>query len=187
MPVRSTPSGLDLLATYTVDSRVGIWTFGLDWNHILEFVPSDIPGFENGLLGTGITDAAGTTGDGSIARSMPDNKGNLMVNFINGNHSVSGFLRYIDGYKNLGAQVFNSGANPPKTVMSEKIASWTTLDLQYNFRWFWGEGGPLSFSVGVINVGDENPPRRDDFGQGFDSTTADPRGRRFYFSMRQTF
>jgi len=179
-------SGIDLLASYTFDAG-GLWTLQLDWNHILEFKPSDIPGFENGILSTGVTDGAGTTGDGSIIRSMPDNKGNFMVNYNRGNHNVTGFVRYIDGYDNLGAVAFNSGANPPKTVLGEKIKSWTTLDLQYNYRWQWGNAGPLSLTLGIINATDEDPPVRDDFDQGYDSVTHDPRGRRFYIGLQQTF
>jgi len=180
-------SGLDLLATYVLDSSFGIWTFALDWNHVIEFVPSNIPGFEDGILGTGVTDGAGTTGDGSIIRSMPDNKGNFTLNFTRGNHSATGIVRYIDGYDNLGAQVFNSGSNPPKTVFDEKIKSWTTLDVQYNFRWQWGDAGPLSMTIGMINATDEDPPKRDDTNQGYDSTTFDPRGRRYYLRLQQTF
>ncbi len=180
-------SGIDLLASYSFDTGLGLWTLQLDWNHIIEFVPSDIPGFENGILGTGITDAAGTSGDGSIARSMPDNKGNFMVNFNRGGHNATAFVRYIDAYDNLGAAVFNSPDNPPRTEFSEKVKSWTTLDLQYNYRWQWGDAGPLSLTFGIINVTDELPPKRDDFAQGFDSTTHDPRGRRFYIGVQQSF
>ena len=142
---------------------------------------------QKGLLGLGVTDAAGTSGDGSIVRSMPDNKGNFMVNFNRGGHTATAFVRYIDSYDNLGAQVFNSGDNPPKTVFNEKIKSWTTLDLQYNYRWQWGDRGPLSLTFGIINVTDELPPKRDDFAFGYDTTTHDPRGRRFYIGLQQTF
>jgi iron complex outermembrane receptor protein len=180
-------SGIDITMNYTIDAEYGTWNLGLQWNHIIEFVPKDIPGFENGILGTGRTDAAGSTGDGSIARSMPDNKANFTVNFRRSNHSVTGIVRYIAAYDNIAAEVFNSGSNPPKTVFSENIDSFTTFDFQYNYLWDWGKSGPLSITVGAINAFDEDPPARDDYNQGFDSTTVDPRGRRYYFSLMQSF
>ncbi len=180
-------SGVDITASYNYDVSFGTWSLAVNWNHILEFKPKDIPGFENGIFGLGITDGAGTTGDGGIVRSMPADKANFTLNFTRDNHSVTGIIRYISSYDNLGAQVFNSGSNPPKTVFDEKIDSFTTLDVQYNYRWDWGDGNPLSITLGAINAFDEDPPKRDDFQQGFDSTTVDPRGRRFYLRLLQSF
>jgi iron complex outermembrane recepter protein len=180
-------SGIDITLSHVVDVDYGTWSLGLNWNHILEFKPSGIPGFENGILGLGISDGAGTTGDGGIVRSMPDNKANFTVNFNRQSHSVTGIVRYIAGYDNLGAVVFNSGANPPKTRMDETIDSFVTFDVQYNYLWEWGGDSPLSFTIGAVNAFDEDPPNRDDYNQGFDSTTVDPRGRRFYLRLLQTF
>ena len=118
---------------------------------------------------------------------MPDDKANLTLNFNRGNHNATAIVRYIDSYDNLGARVFNEGANPPKTVFDEEIDSQTTLDIQYNYRWHWGDSGPLSITAGMINVFDEDPPKRDDFGQGYDSVTVDPRGRRMYVRLVQSF
>ena len=180
-------SGIDIAANYTLEADIGLWNLGLNWSHIIEFVLDDIPGVENGILDTGRKDAAGSTGDGSIARSMPDDKANLTINFSRNDHSVTGIVRYMNSYDNIGVQVFNSGSNPPKTVMSETIDSFVTLDLQYNYQWQWGEGNPLSFTVGAINALDEDPPKRDDYDQGYDSTVVDPRGRRFYMRLSQSF
>jgi outer membrane receptor protein involved in Fe transport len=181
-------SGVDITASYAIDASYGTWNLGLNVNRILEFVPSDIPGFENGILGTGVRDAAGTSGDGSVVRSMPDTRANVTVNFNRSNHSVTGILRYISGYDNLQAQVFNGGANPPKTVFGTSIDQFVTLDLQYNYQWSWGQARePLAFTLGMVNATDEDPPRRDDFNSGFDSTAVDPRGRRFYMRAMQTF
>ncbi len=118
---------------------------------------------------------------------MPDDKANFTTNFNRGNHNATAIVRFISAYDNLLARVFNSGANPPKTVFDENIDSFTTFDVQYNYQWGWGDGDPLSITVGMVNATDEDPPKRDDFGQGFDSTTVDPRGRRFYLRLMQTF
>lgn len=180
-------SGVDIAVNYVFDASYGRWALGLDWSHIIEFVPDDIPGFESGILGTGRRDAAGTSGDGSIARSMPADKGNLSINFSRNNHSVTGIVRYISAYDNIGAEVFNGGTNPPKTLFDEKIDAFTTFDVQYNYLWDWREGDPLSITLGSVNAFDEDPPSRDDFNQGFDSTAVDPRGRRFYMRFSQSF
>jgi len=181
-------SGVDVDLRYVTDTDLGTWSFNLNWSHIIEFVPDDIPGFENGILGTGEKDAAGTTGDGGVARSMPQDKANFTVNFNRGNHNATVITRYISGYDNLAAEVFNGGANPPKTVFDEGIDSFTSFDMQYNYRWDWGNNNdPLSVTLGMVNALDEDPPSRDDFNQGYDSTVFDPRGRRFYLRALQTF
>lgn len=180
-------SGLDIGASYFMSTDYGMLNMALNWNHIIEFKPSDIPGFENGILGLGVSDGAGTTGDGGIVRSMPDNKANLTVSFNRDKHTATGIIRYIASYDNLGARVFNSGANPPKTVMDETIDAYTTLDVQYNYLYDWGRDAPLSITVGMVNAFDEDPPTRDDYEQAYDSSTVDPRGRRFYVRLLQSF
>jgi len=180
-------SGVDIGVKYSMVADYGIWNMGVDWSHIIEFVPKDIPGFENGILDLGVSDAAGTTGDGGIVRSMPKDKANFTLNFARNGHSVTGIVRYTSSYDNLGARVFNSGTNPPKTRFNEQIDSYTTLDLQYNYLLNWGDGEPLSLTLGAVNAFDEDPPKRDDYEQGFDSATVDPRGRRFFLRFVQAF
>ncbi|MFT4799297.1 MAG: iron complex outermembrane receptor protein [Candidatus Azotimanducaceae bacterium] len=180
-------SGVDIAVRYAINTDYGVWNMGVEWSHIIEFVPDDIPGFENGIFGLGVKDGAGTSGDGGVVRSMPEDKANFTLNFSRNNHSVTGIVRYVSGYDNLGAEVFNSGTNPPKTRFDENIDSFTTLDMQYNYLWNWGDGDPLSLTIGAVNATDEDPPRRDDYEQSYDSSTVDPRGRRFYVRFLQAF
>jgi hypothetical protein len=182
-------SGVDVGLRYLLDTDWGNWTFALDWTHVIEYEPKDIPGLETGLSdGSFVFDAAGTTGDGSVVRSLPDDRANFMIGFLRGDHAFTTFVRYIDGYRNLGAEAFNSGANPPKTVYSEEISEAYNIDFQYNYSWNWSnDRDPLNLTLGMVNAFDSKPPRRDDYAQGYDSTVHDPRGRRFYLRLVQSF
>ena len=123
----------------------------------------------------GITfDAAGHTNDDVPIRSMPDLRGNLSVSWLRGNGVLTGTARHIGDY----ADDFNDNTIP----------SYTTFDLNYGYRLKWSnELEPISLRLGVIDLFDEDIPRREGFSRGYDSTVFSPNGRRMYLQLSQQF
>jgi iron complex outermembrane recepter protein len=72
-----TAEGVDMTAGYRWSNDWARWGVSLDYTHVRRFALTDIPGFDLGLLDIAVFDAAGTTGDGNLVPSLPDNKGHL--------------------------------------------------------------------------------------------------------------
>ena len=71
---------------------------------------------------------------------------------------------------------------------SQKIDSWTTLDLQYGYAFDIGEASQLKFTLGVKNATDEEPPRAyDGVNFSYDPKHHDPRGRTYYVNAAYRF
>ncbi|HSG66062.1 MAG TPA: TonB-dependent receptor [Gammaproteobacteria bacterium] len=115
----------------------------------------------------GTIDGAGKRNFRNFATSVPEIRATAFANWSRGNHGANLYVNYIDSY------IDDEGG--PSAL--ETIASYVTVDAQYNFR-FSGDRGP-AISVGAINLLDEDPPRVTTNG-GYDSKVHDPRGRLFY-------
>ena len=85
------------------------------------------------------------------------------------------FVNYIHRYYQANGTEFGGA--------SDYIDSWTTTDLQVQYKGFknW------TLALGVKNVFDRDPPFSDDDNQGFDFSVHNPVGRFFYGRVRYSF
>ncbi|MBL4821213.1 MAG: TonB-dependent receptor [Gammaproteobacteria bacterium] len=76
-----TADGVDLKLGYRWQNDWGRFNLGLDYTFVNQYKLANVPGLDNGLLDIGVYDAAGTTGDGNLVRSLPDHKGHITFNW----------------------------------------------------------------------------------------------------------
>lgn len=175
--------GVDVRLGYDWENRWGRFNASLDYTHVRQFRLRDVPGLEFGLMDTGVTDAAGTTGDGNLVRSLPDHKGNLRLNWQRGNHGATIINRHIGSYRDLSfEQEFTVANDLVRELLSRKIDSHQTWDVQYRYTHQWGNAnlGSTQLTLGVRDLFDETIPWREASPLGFDATVFDGRGRRIY-------
>lgn len=177
--------GVDVKLGYDWQNDWGRWRASIDYTHVNQYELIGVPGLEDGLLSTGEFDAAGTTGDGLLVRSLPDNKGNLTLSWQRDRHGVTVINRHIGSYQDLAYDNVIQTANPLVTSLaSPKIDSYDTWDLQYRYSHDWGNAnlGTTNFTVGVLDMFNETVPFRETTGGSlrYDANVFDPRGRRLY-------
>lgn len=178
-----TADGVDLKAGYRWENDWGRFNLGLDYTFVRQYTLADVPGLENGLLDIGIYDAAGTTGDGNLVRSLPDNKGHVTLNWTTGNHSVTAITRYIGSYTDIAAELRFADSNPfVKTLLSDTIDSYYSVDLQYRYTHSWANNnlGTTIFTVGALDAFNADLPYRETGSLNYDANVFDGRGRRLY-------
>lgn len=175
--------GVDLKLGYTWDNDWGRFSASLDYTHVRQYMLKDIPGLEFGLMDTGIYDAAGTTGDGNLVRSLPDNKGHITLNWMNGAHGFTAINRHTGSYRDLGYDLAFEDANElERSLLSRKVDSYDTWDIQYRYTHDWGNSnlGSTQFTLGVLDLFDASLPYRETAPLGYDAQVFDGRGRRIY-------
>lgn len=173
--------GVDFKMGYNWNTDFGSFQTGLDYTFTNQYKLVGVAGLETGLQGTGILDAAGTTGDGVTVRSLPDHKGHISLGWLKDRHSASIITRYIGSYDDLLAPGIRATANAEVAALADdKIDAYTTWDLQYNYTAdFLDSTAVLTF--GVLNAFDEAVPYRETAGGfNYDTVVFDGRGRRFY-------
>jgi outer membrane receptor protein involved in Fe transport len=178
-----TSDGVDVKLGYRWDNDWGNFGVGLDYTYVDQYTLKKIPGLENGLLDIGVTDAAGTTGDGNLVRSLPDHKGHLTLSWNQGDHGVTLINRYIGSYRDLTADLRRPEANPfVAALMSSRIDSYNRWDMQYRYSHVWGNSnlGATDFTFGVLDMFDEDIPIRETGSLDYDAQVHDGRGRRLY-------
>ena len=175
--------GVDIKLGYNWDNDWGRFRASVDFTHVRQYNIKDVPGLELGLLDTGVLDAAGTTGDGNIVRSLPDNKGNITLSWARDNHGVTIINRHIGSYRDLSFDTtFQFGNDLVRSLVKNKIDSYSTWDFQYryNHQWVNAGWGNTAFTVGVLDAFNEDLPFREASPLNFDSIVFDGRGRRIY-------
>lgn len=178
-----TADGIDFKVGYRWDNDWGRFNLGLDYTFVNQYTLADVPGLDNGLLDIGIYDAAGTTGDGNLVRSMPDNKGHLTMNWSQGSHSVTAITRYIGSYTDLTTKLRFADSNPfVQGLLSETIDSYAALDLQYRYTHGWARSslGTTVFTVGALDALNSEIPYKETGSLNYDGSVFDGRGRRLY-------
>ena len=107
---------------------------------------------------------------------MPELRLNVGLNWRGDKSNAGLYVRHIGGYDDR---------EPGKTNSS--ISGNTVYDLQYGYTF----GGKTDLTVGIINVGDEDPPAIDrgsvNGRVSFDQQVHDPRGRITYIRLSYTF
>ena len=180
--------GVDVKLGYEWSRDSGNYRLGLDYTHVRQYKIAGLPGFDEGFNGTGVTDAAGTTGDGGATlQSLPDNRGFLSFNWNRNNHSFTAISRYIGSYENLGYDsVFADGNTLTRSLLSRKVDSYQSVDVQYSYTHEWANArfGTTIFTLGVLDLFEADLPyieKGDDTTlNNFDINIFDPRGRRIY-------
>jgi iron complex outermembrane recepter protein len=178
-----TADGVDLRAGYTFDTDLGTFSANLTYTHVRQYAFANTPRLESGLLDTGVLDAAGTTGDGNLVRSMPDNKGTLTFNWRNGNQGVTVINRHIGSYRDLGFEGAITTANDfSRSLLTQEIESYNTWDVQYNYNVAWSDSryGSTTFTVGLLDAFNRDLPFRELSALRFDASVFEGRGRRWY-------
>jgi len=163
--------GLDLSANYLFASgSTGDFALHLTATHFLSYEIPDPSG--------GTQNVVGKFNHDNFARSIPETKANLSLDWISGNHKAVAMAYYVSSYETSRAVPVGS---------SQNIDSWTTLDLQYAYNLELDNSAAV-FSLGVKNVFDEQPPVVYDAANlSYDPKHHDPRGRIYYARISYAF
>ncbi|PCH63063.1 MAG: hypothetical protein COC19_01750 [SAR86 cluster bacterium] len=175
--------GVDFKMGYRWDNDWGRFSASLDYTHVRKYELIDVPGLELGLLDIGVWDAAGTTGDGNLVRSLPDNKGHMTFNWFRDNQSVTLINRQIGSYRDLSYQTTYEKSNDyVRGLLNTEIASYSTWDLQYSYNYEIpnSDMGNIRFTGGIIDMFDEELSFYEQGSLDYDAGVFDGRGRRFY-------
>ena len=178
-----TADGIDFKAGYRWSNDYGMFSANMTFTHVRQYAFNGVPGMVNGLLNSGISDAAGTTGDGNLVRSMPDNKGTLVMNWRKGNQGVTLINRHIGSYQDLGyAQALTVANDFVRPLLSPMISSYNTWDVQYTYNKAWGDTrlGSTTFTVGLLDAFNEELPYRELSSLNYDAGVFEGRGQRWY-------
>ncbi len=131
----------------------------------------------------GVSDAAGTTGDGNLVRSLPDNKGNITLSWQRDRHGLTVINRHIGSYRDLAYEsAYQTGSDFVRGLLTKNIESYNTWDIQYRYSHSWGNSnlGTTNFSLGILDAFKSDIPYREGSSLNFDSSVFDGRGRRIY-------
>jgi outer membrane receptor protein involved in Fe transport len=178
-----TADGVDLKIGYTWNNDWGRFRASMDYTHVRQYRLNDVPGLELGLLETGVFDAAGTTGDGNLVRSLPDKKGNISLSWMQDNHSAAIITRFIGSYRDLAYDnEFRTANDQVRALLTRRIDSYRSVDLQYSFTHEWANErlGTTIFTVGALDAFNATIPYREAGGINYDAGVFDGRGRRLY-------
>lgn len=175
--------GVDIKMGYNWDTDYGRFRASLDYTYVRQYKLIDVPGLEQGLLDIGVSDAAGTTGDGNLVRSLPDNKGNITLTWQRDRHGFTAINRHVGSYRDLGYQTaYENGTDFVRSLLAKNIESYNSWDLQYRYTHSWSNSnlGTTNFSFGILDAFNADLPYREGSSLNFDSGVFDGRGRRFY-------
>ena len=178
-----TADGVDFRAGYSWSNDYGMFSANLTYTHVRQYVITGVPGLTNGLLNSGISDAAGTTGDGNLVRSMPDNKGTLVMNWRKGNQGITVVNRHIGSYVDLGYSNALTTANDfVRPLLDPRISSYNTWDVQYSYSKAWDNSrlGTTTFTIGLLDAFNKTLPYRELSSLNYDATVFEGRGQRLY-------
>jgi len=201
--------GLAFIQTEFINAA-GIETNGFDASVDYAFA-TDLFDVELGWEGTYINKYEAPVGPGgaivdvvdfrnsqNFAAPVPDLRFNASLALSRGGHSLLGFVRYVDNFRddqNCGDPASRDtlvGSDPvnlscPDGLDFARIDSHTTVDLQYNYTIeSLGPFAGATFSLGSINLFDNDPPFVATDG-AFESRTHDPRGRMIYVRLFSRF
>ena len=177
--------GVDVKLGYRWETGMGRFRVSSDFTYVNQYTLKNVPGLELGLRETGLFDAAGTTGDGSLVRSLPDLRGNVTLNWTTHDlrHSVTGITRVIGSYENLAYQdTYDNGNDWVRSVVNRKISSYSSVDLQYSYTHEWANSnlGTSVFTLGILDAFNASLPFHYSGALRYDATVFDGRGRRLY-------
>ena len=173
-------SGLDLVASYKIDSDVGAFTPSFTATYITKYDLDDPQ--------AGSIDGAGRRNFSNIGTSSPELRYNLGLNWTTDNHSANIFVRYIDSYDDDQNCADGTAFSAACTAGFQEVDSHMQIDAQYNIDLgnIWNTENRYVLTLGGINLTDEEPPQVFT-NSGFDSKVHDPRGRQLYARLAIEF
>ena len=159
-------SGIDLNASYLVDTESGLFDIGLNATNLLEFKEA-------------LTSTAPVIDNVDVINKIVDLKLRGNVGWTHNEWSFSAFINYVGSYRD--------NTNDPE----RNVDAWTTVDTQIRYSIDDDRSGPLSgvtASINVQNVFDEDPPFVNNrSGIGFDPNVANALGRFVSFEIRKSW
>ena len=165
-------SGLDIEATYSLDTKFGQASVGINTARMLNY---EIP---NGT--GGMRDVVGLFNHDNFARSMPETKSVITAKLNNGDHTFAAFIRMVSEYETTRALTAAATA----AGFGADIDSFTTVDVRYSYDLDMG-GNDIKISAGINNVADEMAPLVYDAANfSYDPKHHDPRGRMVYLGIK---
>jgi len=186
--------GVDLELNYSFDTDWGRFGVRAEYTHVNQYELIDIPGLDDGLLNTGVTDAAGTTGGNGLVRSLPDNRSNVTLWWRGGKYRQHGLYvtnRYIGSYRDLAADAVRENNNEEVAArVRDTIPNYFSWDIHYDYRHTFSNDTALIFSVNVLDATNSELPFRElgTTGLRYDAQAPiDPRGRRVNVVARLVF
>jgi iron complex outermembrane receptor protein len=187
-----TADGVDFKVAYRWNTDLGRFRISSDITYVNQYKLSNVPGLELGLRETGLFDAAGTTGDGLLVRSLPDLKGNVTLSWNSNDlrHTVSVINRFVGSYQNLSYQdSFDNGNDYVRSIVNRTISSYHSVDLQYNYVHEWANQnlGTTILTVGALDAFNAELPFHYNGPLNYDAYQFDGRGRRVYARVLMQF
>jgi len=167
--------GLDIAASYSIDMAGGSqFSLGLDASYMFSYDIGGVPGVVGGEVMNVTIDAVGNRNESNIGSPLPQWRANFTLGWDNDQNSARVIVRHIDDYTDdkTPAQTFNS-----------VIASWTTVDLHYNYTL---PNERTTLSLNLTNIADKDPPFADQ-DLNFEARTHDPFGRQYQLVLRHSF
>ena len=165
--------GLDLNAHYDMALSAGDFRVSADATLLTRF--------DVNAAGEGYVDRLGSRNDTNGFAPTPELRLNLGVAWYRGRHAAALTVRYVDAYAN------------DEVASLPKIASWTTLDVNYAYTMEDLFGSEATLYLGARNLTDRNPPplpsgregvQRHNLRPGYDGFVHDIKGRTLYVRFR---
>lgn len=183
--------GVDLSAGYRWSSELGEFAVNSQMTYVNQYRLRNVPGLDLGLLESGEFDAAGTTGDGLLVRSLPDLKGNLTFSWSSNNlaHQATWINHFIGSYDNLSYQNdYLNGNDYVRSIISPEVDAYHRVDLQYSYTRQWpAAGSEATFTLGVLDAFNASLPFLYSGPLNYDAAVFDGRGRRLYGRVLMRF
>lgn len=162
--------GIDLAINYFMPTSSGEFGVHFTGTRTLSY---EIPGADGRTQ-----DVAGLFNHDNFARSIPETKANLALDWTKDNHSAAIIAYYVDSYETTRAVPANASA---------KIDEWVTVDVQYAYNLQLDDSEAV-ITVGIKNVFDEEPPTVFDAANfSYDPKHHDPRGQLYYVRAKYRF
>ena len=165
--------GVDLNAYYDLETPAGDVRLSADATLLTRF--------DVNAAGEGFVDRLGNRNDTNGFAPTPELRLNLGAAWRRGPHETGLTVRYVDSYTN------------DEVATLPRIASWTTVDVNYAYVFDDLFGGEAALHVGARNLMDRDPPalpsgrdgvHRHNLRPGFDGLVHDIKGRTLYVRFR---
>jgi iron complex outermembrane receptor protein len=175
--------GIDLLASYSLETDFGTFTLSGQATRVLTFEQENFPG-------AGTVDYLGKfwgTGAALEEVGFPEWRAVLTLSYEYKRWNGAIAWNFVNGYtEDASLNNFSyPGSADPSEYDPREVRDYNTFDVRLGYKIPWLE---LDFLAGINNVFDEQPPLvTSTFGDGYDRSVADIRGRMWFINFSKTF